>query len=466
MWGSNRQALEKSNRQAKIADGFSEQPDGDDMDVEEIPRAPATPGTEDINSSEGALLRFFWQDMFRKGEDWRIETVFGTQLLHRFGPNISSKAVRHALLSAFSMEDEYDRFALSGIEHSVLAIYYTQQAINEHAYVEILYAAFLMAAYSINEPDPDLSAEEQTNVMLHHANAYTFCMKNLSIDVEESCLMTIFLYGMWRRVSEMLKKFDFRNKVFLRMNQFTKSCVELMPDFSNWSPAGASEWWTEFDFDALAEEVAEDLQRYLNCWYHFRLLKDGDIEEINQLGSNIRDTLLFYLSSNLSMLQSKDLNGGDDDREEFWDTEMSAPFLEYAVLVERSLSLSPDVRIRYWALKVARHTPVDFWQSFLSALLSKSLPQDEGVFLSFQANLSEDMEMSDSVKVRFLDLLRTAYWLELEDAQREFIVEFFEAACETGDALNLEINGRGFYDCMQLLGRDIYEGQDIDYGLE
>jgi hypothetical protein len=277
--------------------------------------------------------------------------------------------------------------------------------------------------------------------------------------------MAIFLYGIWVKLGEMLKNLDVRNslpKVFLRVTQFTKSCVELMPDFSIWSLAGAAEWWTDFRLDA--EEVAEDLQCYLNCWYHLRLLKDGDIEEINQLGSNIRDTLLFYLSSNLSILQSKDLNGGDDDWEEFWDTVMSDPFLEYAVLVEPSLSLSPDVRIRYCALKVARNTPVNLWQSFLSALLCKSLPQEEGVFLSFQANLSEDMEMSDSMKVRFLVLLRTEY--RLEDAQREFIVEFFEAACETGDALNLEINGRGFYDCMQLLGRDIYEGQDIDYGLE
>ena len=61
--------------------------------------------------------------------------------------------------------------------------------------------------------------------------------------------------------------------------------------------------------------------------------------------------------------------------------------------------------------------------------------------------------MSDSMKVWFLHLLRTEYWLK--DAQ-EFIVEFFEVACETGNVLNLEINGRGLYHCGQLLGRQIY----------
>jgi hypothetical protein len=350
------------------------------MDIEEIPRAPVTPGTEDISLSEGAFLRFLWQDMFKLP----VGIALGTPLLHRFGPNISSKAVRHALLSAISTDPDFDRFALSGIEHSVLAIYYTQQAINEHAYVEILWAAAFMAAYSKAEPDPDLSAEEQANVILHHANAYTFCMKNMSTDVEESYVMAIFLYGIWRILSKMLKKLDFRNsvpKVFLCVNQLTKSCAELMPDFFNWS--GTAEWRTELGLDA--EDVEEEVRLYLNWWYHLRSVMDGDIEETNQLGSNIRDSLLLYLSLNVSTLQSGDLNGGDDDWEEFWDTEMSGPFLEYAVFVEPSLSVSPNVRIRYWALKVARRksTGMGIWQSFLSALLCNSLRQDEGVLLSF-----------------------------------------------------------------------------------
>jgi hypothetical protein len=386
VWGSSRQALETPNRRARIADGSSDQPYGDDMDIEEIPRPPATPGTEDINSSEGAFLRYFWQDIFKPGED-KVDTAFGSQLLHRFGTSVSSKAVRYALLSLISTNfNGYDHFAVSGIEHSVLAIHYTQQAINERAYVEILYAALLMVAYSLNEPDPDLSAEEQANVILHHANAYTFCMKNMTIDVlEEFGFMVYALYGTCRQLSEMMQKVDFRNSlpnVFLRVNQFTKSCAQLISDFFDCS--GADEWRTEFDFEA--EDVVEgEVQLYLNWWYHLRFVMDGGIEEINQFGSNIRDSLLFYLSLNLSMLQSKDLNGGDDDWEKFRDIEMTGPFLEYAVLVEPSLSVSPDVRIRYWALKVARResTGMGLWESFLSALLCKSLPQDEGVLLSF-----------------------------------------------------------------------------------
>jgi len=378
VWGSHRQALEKSNRRAQIADGFSEQLDGDDMDIEEIPRAPATPGTEDISSSEGACLRFFWQHIFSE------ELAVGTQLLQRFGPNISSKAVRQALLSACSsMGDQYDRFALSGIEHLVLAIHYTLQAINEHAYVEILYAAVLMITYSTNEPDPDLSAEELANVILHHAIAYTFCLRNLStVDVKEVWLTARSdLCSIWRWLTTTLQKLDFRNglpKVFLRVNQFTKPCAQLMLDF-NFS--GGAECGLECDLDFLDFEA--DVQLYLKCWYHLQLLKDGDIEEINQLGSNIRDSLLFYHSMTLSTFQSKDSNGGDDDLEESWVTEMNGPFLEYAVLVEPSLTLSPDVRIRYRVLTVARSNHLDLWQSFLSALLCKSLPQDEGVFLVF-----------------------------------------------------------------------------------
>ena len=62
--------------------------------------------------------------------------------------------------------------------------------------------------------------------------------------------------------------------------------------------------------------------------------------------------------------------------------------------------------------------------------------------------------MSESMKVRFLELLTREV---VGVAEMEFIVEFFEMACQTGDMLRLEINGRGLYDCMQLLGREIYE---------
>jgi hypothetical protein len=60
--------------------------------------------------------------------------------------------------------------------------------------------------------------------------------------------------------------------------------------------------------------------------------------------------------------------------------------------------------------------------------------------------------------VRFLDLL-TGEGVGVADV--EFISEFFEMACQTGDMLRSEINGRGFYDCMQLLGRYIYKGREI-----
>jgi len=44
----------------------------------------------------------------------------------------------------------------------------------------------------------------------------------------------------------------------------------------------------------------------------------------------------------------------------------------------------------------------------------------------------------------------------LEDTEKEFVVEFFEVACETSDVLKLEINGRGLYHFMQIFGRKVY----------
>ena len=164
MWGSSRQALDRSNLGSPSGNSFGDPPGdtGDDLGTEEIQRAPATPNTEDINSFEGAILRLFWQEFFENADE-PIQRVFATHLLHRFGPNVSSKAVRHALLSAFSEDAKKSRLQVSGLEHSVLAMRYTQQAINEHTYVEILYAAFLMAIYSGMAPDRNLSAEDQAS---------------------------------------------------------------------------------------------------------------------------------------------------------------------------------------------------------------------------------------------------------------------------------------------------------------
>jgi len=210
VYGSSREALERSNLAAPNGNIFNDRPDDDDdMDIEEIPRAPTTPNTEDINSSEGAFLRFFWQDILEGPKSDPLR-VFVTNLIHRFGPNISSKAVRHALLSAF-LGEEASRFNMSHLEQSVLALHYTQQAINEHAYIEILYAAFLMALYSGLDPDSNSSVEDQASIVLNHANAYTFCLESISVDGEESAIMAFCLYFIWLALFQVLRDVNIDN---------------------------------------------------------------------------------------------------------------------------------------------------------------------------------------------------------------------------------------------------------------
>ena len=62
--------------------------------------------------------------------------------------------------------------------------------------------------------------------------------------------------------------------------------------------------------------------------------------------------------------------------------------------------------------------------------------------------------MTDARALPFLDMFKR--YGRGNDTEKEFLAEFFEVACETRDVLKLEINGRGLYECMKLLGRYIY----------
>ena len=364
------------------------------MDIEEIPRGPP-PDTEDINPSERACLRLFWEEMFGIDDTTpgALMAALCTHLFHHFGPNISSKAVRHAILSSCSDEDQYSSLCqISGLERSVLAMHYTQKAINEHAYVEILYAAFFMVAYSSVVPDRDLSAEDEASIALNHVNAYLFCLNMVSVDIEESFLLALFLNSIWRRLMERLVQIDLRNSlrlpnVFVQASQLTRSFAQLMPNSEI-----VAEWINKLDYTEVSSEVGVKL--YLNCWYHLRLLIHGDVEEIDQIASSIRDTLLWYLSlTTVSTLRSQsNSNGDDDDLEDVNIDEMDVSLLEYALLVEPSLSLAPDIHIRDRVLKAAQrlhHRTVlypnstDLWQTFVTALLFKSILQGEGLIRVF-----------------------------------------------------------------------------------
>src|SRR5271170_4215863 len=84
VWGEVRQACENAKN------SFN-----NDQHVEEIPRAPVAPDTEYINATDGALVHRTLQSWLSRSK-WEIfNRTLATCLIRRFGPNLSSKAVRH-----------------------------------------------------------------------------------------------------------------------------------------------------------------------------------------------------------------------------------------------------------------------------------------------------------------------------------------------------------------------------------
>src|SRR5271170_5817808 len=164
VWGASRQALDGSDDGVQNANGLVGSPDHEDMDVEEIPRAVAKPDSEYINPVDGVLLQSFWPELLCDEDLDDPHRAWGIYLLNRFGPNISSKAVRHAILSVVA-KDSQKTFGLddSSSEHFGLSLRYVQQAINERDYIEVLYASFWLSFYSVDaSPYDEESPVEDT----------------------------------------------------------------------------------------------------------------------------------------------------------------------------------------------------------------------------------------------------------------------------------------------------------------
>ena len=382
VWGEARQARENAKNSF---DGRY-----NDHHIEEIPRAPTVPDTEYINPTDGALVRRTLQNWLN-GSKWDVfNRTLATCLIRRFGPNLSSKAVRHALLSKVLLDDAHiPHFPVpeSVLEHSVVSSRYTRQAINDAAYFDILYACYFMTASSFRPAVFPHPLDNTASNILNHATAYLICLQNISVDVEELWLMTRMLYCILIMFFGSLEATSFRiqpqvDKIFHKVSQLTRYWVNSTPSTRK-CPVRVPEQ-EELEFENI---LIREIPLYLDYWYHLSLVVDGDTDEIKQVGSVIRDKLLFDLSHSVQRLQRR------ANRQDPFLLRRDSCVLEYAVLVEPSIRLSQTVAIRDRTLEAAlrlrqesdvfdsrfRELDRHLWPLFLAALFLERLPKHEGV---------------------------------------------------------------------------------------
>ena len=128
-----------------------------------IPRQPLTPDYETITPTEALYvqhyrehqLRYFsayYSYMFTSAERHQISGT--SHLFRRFGPYLSSKAVRYAVI-LFSDSLQGFRFGrLEELRYQSQFFKYTLNAINGNAYAELAYACFAVCMYEIQSEKP------------------------------------------------------------------------------------------------------------------------------------------------------------------------------------------------------------------------------------------------------------------------------------------------------------------------
>ena len=451
VWGARRERFERG----QIEDVLGGQHGEYSMIVDDIPRAPTTSGFETLSPIDFTLLQMFWDEFLLSSDGDIVPETMARYILYRFGPNISSRAVRHSILAIVTSDGYHQDDPDLYTKHFDMSLRYLQQAIAEHSYIDILYSSLWMVVYSSERrARSEESVADAARTILNHTNAFIICLRAITIDsIEESSLLTVLLIANWHLLFQELKRLSFRSsprllQIFMDAGQLAASCITLLPNVRP-NSAFTDDWLSVFD---IGRAFKLEIRSYLNCWFHLNFISDGDAGDIKRLGSIIRDKLLFYISYPLPTKRMQ----------HYWETKSDVFVLEYALLVEPLMELSQNLVIRNRAVNAAMKTrgsrgygKLGAWKMFLSSLLFGRLSFDQGSAIDYKANITVHTELFDSTTDLSQEFLgRIKYMYDVSDG--EFISEFFEAACQAKNILRLEINGRGLYDIMQLLGREIY----------
>ena len=146
VWGEGRRALlasENSNCGDQSANGAELQQRNDCMDVEEIPRASATPDTEQNGSFDNALIRESLEKWLRCPSPDRYDRTIGMYLISRFGRKFPSKAVHHTFLRKIKISPY--AVPLSALEYYMLSLRNSCLAMNARADIAGFYASYFIA---------------------------------------------------------------------------------------------------------------------------------------------------------------------------------------------------------------------------------------------------------------------------------------------------------------------------------
>lgn len=137
-----------AQRSDKMVEVQDTQVDVDKRTIETIQWRPTTPSEQTLPSFDGQYMEFYWctsSMWFDLINDHTTNSAhpFAISIAHRFGPHISSKLVRSAVLFYSSFRKDRS-LSYSGMLYLAQFYEYAREAIDQDSYVDLVYGCYIM----------------------------------------------------------------------------------------------------------------------------------------------------------------------------------------------------------------------------------------------------------------------------------------------------------------------------------
>jgi hypothetical protein len=275
VWGDHRQRLIQSGTtRINVSVSNSIHGCGDTLSVS----PPTFPTQGDVLSDECTYLQYMWERAKKPKihEDDQESFKIMISLVQQYGPNLSSKMIRYAVLAnAYRIrhgdDSRYDTYVFEYIHK---AIRLTRQAIERYEYYEIAYALYFLAqsywvGKSIHETGGAIGINESIVLdMLICLDGFTRCLKEL----DSSSLPCLSLKRAWYTMYVMIRRLLNRGRGRGnddRSIKFVKGLNELSGFVAIWWGLQSydREEKTWFRYSQLKLALYE-IQHYLDKWYY------------------------------------------------------------------------------------------------------------------------------------------------------------------------------------------------------
>ena len=269
---------------------------------EEIPRQPVTPNGLTLSSADALCIEWVWRYLSTRQLGFCGEAYprAAECMVRRYGRNISSRAVRHAVIVVahrcrHGVQSCYDKQALQSLDY---CYQYTRKAIQLTSYIDVAYASYFMAWSSALHWPKSGDASE----MLKHLCGFMVCLQHLAksslLDAEEIVLMKYQWISAFRMVSHhpstRFDSFVPRGhritvaEISIELSRLVVACSNLEVDCSN-QPL----WVQDLHRKMQLELSGYEIQRCLHFWYSAHLA--GEDPKINSSLRSAYDTVLGQL---------------------------------------------------------------------------------------------------------------------------------------------------------------------------